>query len=115
MATTRSRCGLFSGAAPPRPPRPPSRRSPPAAGPPWALPPRRCCPGIRRSSSRSWSSSELQTVLAGGVGKGGDAAGVLVATAVEHDLLDALVLGAGRDERTHLAGLLGLVACVGDA
>src|SRR5690349_9671926 len=98
-------CGLFSGAAPPRPPRPPSRRSPPAAGPPpWALPPRRCCPGIRRSSSRCCCrSSEVQPVLAGGVGEGGDATAVGVAATVEHHLRDALVLRAAGDESPDLA------------
>src|SRR3954453_14535074 len=99
--------------APPRPPRP-SRRSPPApphAGAPPACPPRRCCPGIRRSSSQCvCASSELEPALASAVRQSGDPAVVLVAAAVEDDRRDALVLGALRDQGPDLAGEGALVA-----
>src|ERR1044072_6175621 len=104
MATTRSRCGVLSWAAPPRPPsrrfRPPPPRSPralPPRSPPWPppwLPPPNCRvrPGIRRSF-QSRSSSELQPGFPGRVGQSRDPAVVVVTTAVEHELGDARVLG----------------------
>src|SRR6266496_2027172 len=111
IATTRSTCGLFSGAGPPRPPSRRSRRSPP---PP---PPRRCGPGIRRpsrsSSSRSrccgWSS-ELQPAGARRLGERGDPAVVLVAAAVEHHRTDARRPGPLGQLLADRAGLRGLVA-----
>src|SRR5215475_12439676 len=114
IATTRSTCGLFSGAAPPRPPSRRSRRSPPP-------PPRRCGPGIRRPSrssrrcrrSRSYwcrRASELQSAGAGGLGERRDAAVVLVAAAVEHDRGDARRLGPLGDQLADPARPRGLVA-----
>src|SRR5262245_47477930 len=47
---------------------------------------------------------ELQARLARGVGEGLDAAVVLEAAAVEHHLLDALLLGAAGDEAAHFLG-----------
>src|SRR4051812_15942797 len=114
MATRRSMWAVFPAPpAPPRPPRP-SRRSPPAAPPagaPPAFSPRRCCPGIRRSSSQCvCASSELEPALASTVRQGGDPAVVLVAAAVEDDRRDALVLRALRDEGADLASERALVA-----
>ena len=60
-----------------------------------------------RSSSGSWSL-EAQSVLAGGIGQGGDPAAVGVPTAVEDDGVDASGLGALGDQLTdaHAVGLL---------
>src|SRR5918911_1037028 len=76
--TTRSRCGVFSAGALPRPPlsRRFSRRPPPSELP--DPPPLRCGPGIRRSPFL-----ELESGFAGRLGERGDAARVLVATPVE--------------------------------
>src|SRR5262245_51306154 len=51
--------------------------------------------------TRSFASLELQPRLARGVGEGLDAAVVLEAAAVEHHLLDALLLRAARDQPAH--------------
>src|SRR6476661_9112533 len=91
---------------------PRSVRSPPPAGPV----PRRCCPGIRCSSSqrlRSRSCSQGQTAFAGALGDRRDPAVVLVATTVEHDGLDAGVLGTGGHELADPLGLGRLVAVEG--
>src|SRR5882757_3470474 len=108
MATTRSRCGVFSWAGPPRPPSRRSRRSPRSPPPPS----RRVRPGHRRPSQFQWCAcfSELQPRLAGGVRQRGDAAVVVVTAAVEDDLVDAGFLGAGRDQLAHLGGAGLLVA-----
>src|SRR4051794_4489775 len=88
MVTTRSSSALFSGAPRPsrrsRPPRSPPPRSPPP-------PPRRCVPwdveAIRRLPHCCCRCSlELQPGFPSGVGEGGDPAGVVVATPVEHHL-----------------------------
>src|SRR5699024_3806831 len=54
--------------------------------------------------------SELQSALSCRLSERGDATGVPVAAAVEDDPGDAGLLGALRDELTHLDGLLGLGA-----
>src|SRR3954454_7279302 len=111
MATTRSTYAVFSAGPPSRPPRPPRR---PPESPPVA--PRRWGPGISRSSSRCvrgcacGRGSQDQPRLAGAVGDGRDPAGVAVATPVEHDRLDAGVLGALGHQLADLLGLGGLVA-----
>src|SRR6476661_7870818 len=119
MVTTRSTYWFLSSrlsrlSRPPRLSRrsPRSVRSPPPAGPV----PRRCCPGIRCSSSqqlRSRSCSQGQTAFAGALGDRRDPAVVLVATTVEHDGLDAGVLGTGGHELADLLGLGRLVAVEG--
>src|SRR5262249_38262836 len=118
IATTRSRCGVFSWAAPPRPPsrrsRPPRRSPRSPRSPPWppCWPPPNCRvrPGIRRSFPCYTCASELQPGLAGRVGKRRDPAVVVVTTAVEHDLVDTGRLGPGRDQLAHLRGVRLLVA-----
>src|SRR6478752_283748 len=118
MVTTRSTywfCSRLSRLS--RPPRlsrrsPRSARSPPPAGPV----PRRCCPGIRCSSSqqlRSRKCSQGQTAFAGALGDRRDTAVVLVATTVEHDGLDTGVLGTGGHELADLLGLGRLVTVEG--
>src|SRR5690606_1167990 len=62
---------------------------------------------------RPGPSSDLQAPFARTLRDGGDAAVVLVATAVEHDRGDAGVQGPARDELADLAGLGRLVAGVG--
>src|SRR6478752_5233123 len=119
MVTTRSTYWFLSSrlsrlSRPPRLSRrsPRSVRSPPPAGPV----PRRCCPGIRCSSSqqlRSRSCSEGQTAFAGALGDRRDPAVVLVATTVEHDGLDTGVLGTGGHELADLLGLGRLVTVEG--
>src|SRR6478672_5198356 len=120
MVTTRSTYWLFSASRLSRPPRlsrrsPRSVRSPPPAGPP--TPPRRCCPGIRCSSSQQLRSrsawSQGQPTFTGALGDGRDPAVVLVPTTVEHDGLDTGVLGPGGDELADLLGLGRLVAVEG--
>src|SRR3954453_23305335 len=113
MVTTRSRCGLFSGALPPRPPSRRSLRSP--RSPPRSLPPvraPRCGPGIRRSPQLRCCPSELQSGLAGRVGERRDPAGVGVATTVEDDLRDAGCLRRVGERGAELLGLGRLVAVV---
>src|SRR5690606_4264248 len=61
-------------------------------------------------ASEPFQSLELQTVVAGGVGQGRDAAVVLEPTAVEHDRFDAGFLRTLGDELADLFGLGGLVA-----
>src|SRR5690349_7981988 len=105
IATTRSRCGVFSWAAPPRPPSRRSRRSPRSPPPPS----RRVRPGIRRPSQfGSCALSELQPRLAGGIGQSGDPTVVGVAAAVEDHLGDPGVLGTGGGQLADLrrTGLL---------
>src|SRR4051794_16887028 len=119
MVTTRSTYWFLSSrlsrlSRPPRLSRrsPRSVRSPPPAGPV----PRRCCPGIRCSSSqqlRSRSCSQGQTAFAGALGDRRDPTVVLVATTVEHDRLDTGVLGTGGDELADPLGLGRLVPVEG--
>src|SRR6478609_8226055 len=120
MVTTRSTYWFLSSrlsrlSRPPRLSRrsPRSVRSPPPAGPV----PRRCCPGIRCSSSQRLRSrsgwSQGQPTFTGALGDRRDPAVVLVATTVEHDGLDAGVLGPGGDELADLLGLGRLVAVEG--
>src|SRR5699024_815838 len=96
---------------PPRPSRPPRRSLELLAEP---RPPSRFCVSditrSFRSRFRFASSLELQTTFAGGVGTGRDASVVLVSAAVEDDLLDAGLLGAGGDGLADLGGLGLLVA-----
>src|SRR3954469_14031246 len=86
IATTRSRCGVFSTGALPRPPSRRLSRRPPSLLPPDA-PPRRRGPviGLRLL--------ELESGFAGGIGQRGDSPRVPVATAVEDDLGNARGLG----------------------
>src|SRR5947208_2523032 len=93
IATTRSRCGLFSAGAPPRPPsRRLSRRPPPSVLP--DPPPLRCGPGIELASLL-----ELESGFAGAVGEGRDATRITVAAAVEDDLADPGRLGPLGEQR----------------
>src|SRR4051812_34904212 len=103
MVTTRSRCGVFSTGALPRPPSRRSRRPPPSELP--DPPPLRCCPGMR-----CVSFLELESGFAGGVREGGDPPGVLAAATVEDDLADAGGLGPLGHERPDLAGQVALGA-----
>src|SRR6201996_2975992 len=120
MATTRSRWLLLSPSRsrPPRPPLPPSRRPRLSRSPresrlsrlswaPWL--PADCSAIMRsfQSSSRS-QSSELQSVLACGIGQRRAPSAVGVATAVEDHAVDAGGLGALGDQLAypHAAGFL---------
>src|SRR6266545_2373599 len=96
IATTRSRCGVFSAGALPRPPpsRRFSRRPPPSVLP--DPPPLRCCPGMDDPSL------ELESGFAGSVRQGREATRVAVATTVEDDLADAGGLGPLGQERADL-------------
>src|SRR5688500_15481990 len=117
IVTSRSMYGVLSWAAPPRPPSRRSRRSPELLrsppGPPGPPPSRRVRPGIRRSLPCEQPSSELQPAFTSGVGQSGDAAVVVVTTAVEHHCRDAGLAGAGGNELADLgrAGLLVAVQC----
>src|SRR3954466_15351622 len=104
IATTRSRCGVFSAGALPRPPpsRRFSRRPPPSVFPPDP-PPLRCGPGM------NVPFLELESGFAGGVRQRGDAPRVAVATAVEDDLGYTRGLGTLREEGADLAGDRALV------
>src|SRR3954471_17666409 len=122
MVTTRSSMVLFSGAERPsrrsRPPRSlPPRSLPPARGPrcvPWVAEAIRllphCCWTCTCGCSSGLGSSELEAGFPGGVGEGGDPAGVAVATPVEDHLGDAGGLGRLGDRGTDLPSLGGLVA-----
>src|SRR5689334_7227745 len=104
MVTTCSRYAACFSAAPPRRSSRRSRRSPPP-------PPRRGAPGISPSSSLYCRArSQLQAAFPGAVREGRDPAVVAVPAPVEHDGLDAGLLGPLREQLAHLARLAGLAA-----